>query len=168
MKERLAVRALLINAKKQVLLLKNLPGFFKHPLSARFPERPFWITPGGGIEQGETHRQALVRELHEETGILEDEILSIHEPAIWYREVILEKNNIPCLFKETFYLVRVGSVKVQLENNPDAFEKEYLSSLRWWSLEELLASDEIFFPQGIKTLVPPLFFSLPKETKTIV
>jgi len=27
-----------------------------------------WITPGGGVDPGETHREAAIREVHEETG----------------------------------------------------------------------------------------------------
>jgi 8-oxo-dGTP pyrophosphatase MutT (NUDIX family) len=29
-----------------------------------------WITPGGGVDSGESHYQAALRELHEETGCL--------------------------------------------------------------------------------------------------
>jgi len=35
---------------------------------------PRWITPGGGVDPGETHDQAALRELHEETGLVLDAV----------------------------------------------------------------------------------------------
>lgn len=37
---------------------------------------PRWITPGGGVDPGETHDQAAVRELREETGLVLDALPS--------------------------------------------------------------------------------------------
>lgn len=37
------------------------------------PRRQEWASPGGGTEEGETARQAVVREVHEETGLVLDE-----------------------------------------------------------------------------------------------
>ncbi|MEP6842274.1 MAG: NUDIX domain-containing protein [Pseudolysinimonas sp.] len=33
-------------------------------------ELPRWITPGGGVDPGENHDQAAIREVHEETGLV--------------------------------------------------------------------------------------------------
>ena len=35
---------------------------------------PRWITPGGGVDPGEDHDLAAIRELHEETGLVIDHI----------------------------------------------------------------------------------------------
>jgi 8-oxo-dGTP pyrophosphatase MutT (NUDIX family) len=35
---------------------------------------PRWITPGGGVDPGEDHDQAALREVHEETGLVLDAI----------------------------------------------------------------------------------------------
>lgn len=58
---RVAVRLLPVSLSGQVLLLQG-----------QDPARPgdlHWVSVGGAVDPGETHEQAAVRELHEETGI---------------------------------------------------------------------------------------------------
>ncbi|CAB4696551.1 unannotated protein [freshwater metagenome] len=38
-------------------------------LSARVTDDELWTLPGGGVEHGEDPRAAVVREVHEETGL---------------------------------------------------------------------------------------------------
>lgn len=55
---RRAARAILIDHGDQLVLIKRTkPG-----------RQPYWTTPGGGIEDGETAQAALLRELAEELG----------------------------------------------------------------------------------------------------
>jgi 8-oxo-dGTP pyrophosphatase MutT (NUDIX family) len=51
------VRVVLLNEKKQILVVKNWFG----------PQT--WSLPGGGVGHHETYQQAAAREVHEETGI---------------------------------------------------------------------------------------------------
>src|SRR5438046_868185 len=56
--EREASRLLVISPAGTVLLLR---------LEATFRD-PFWVTPGGGLDDGETHEEAALRKLREEVG----------------------------------------------------------------------------------------------------
>ena len=58
---RRAARVILLDDADRVLLVRG------HDVDQ--PERSWWFTVGGGIDGGETPRQAAVRELREETGI---------------------------------------------------------------------------------------------------
>jgi 8-oxo-dGTP pyrophosphatase MutT (NUDIX family) len=56
-----AARVLLFDPRGRVLLL-----CFADPVTGS----RLWVTPGGAVEPGETHEEAAVRELAEETGLL--------------------------------------------------------------------------------------------------
>jgi 8-oxo-dGTP pyrophosphatase MutT (NUDIX family) len=52
-----AARAIVLDPDDRIMLL-------------RYDENGgFWATPGGSLEPGETHRQAVIRELREELGV---------------------------------------------------------------------------------------------------
>ena len=61
--ERETARVLCVDVEDRVLLLRWRDPHDGHLL---------WEPPGGGVETGETHRQAAARELTEETGLVAD------------------------------------------------------------------------------------------------
>ena len=134
---RSAVRALVVDADDRVLLVR-----FENPAT----HDTWWATPGGGIEQGESHEDTLRRELAEELGLHEFELgplISEHERVFpWDRRLTQQHNSI--------YLVRVEAH----EPRPTIdLAEEGVSGYRWWALEELARTDERLTPPGFVELV---------------
>ncbi len=119
-----------------------------------FPDRVVWACPGGGIEEGETPHDAIIRELAEETGL----VITDPGPPIWRREHI-----IPFLSGswdgqvEQFYLVRSAAFEPAPRFTPEALAAEYLTGMRWWTASELDGADGVIFAPGtLPALLEPL------------
>ena len=129
-----AVRALLVAADEPRVLLSQLLV----PDSGR----QIWLAPGGGIEPGEDHAAALKREVFEETGWHLDEA----QGPVWCRQHEFVFRGRRINQHETYYVAVVPHFTPTLENNVDASEAELMGAFKWWPLDEIQASDDIFVP----------------------
>ncbi len=134
--ERRAVRAVVIDAAERVLLVR-----FRHPGDGS----AFWTTPGGGLEPGEAELDGLRRELAEEIGLEDAEI----GPCVWTREHTFFWHR-QVRQVERIYLVRVDR---HAELPTVDLAAEGVDALRWWTIDELAATDEVLTP---RRLVPAL------------
>ena len=134
---RRAVRALITGLTDDELLLARLyvPDSGKR----------IWLTPGGGIESGESPLAAVQREVWEETGH------KIRQPLgpVWQRSHELVFRGEHMEQHEQYFLVRMPRFEPDPSNNPAANEAELLEEFRWWSLADIAASEELFVPRKL-------------------
>ena len=135
------VRALILSPDNEVLLLHLV-----------MPDRNLWIAPGGGIDPGETHHQALSRELHEEVGRGD---LTIG-PHIWVREGTFQWDGEIRAEREFFYLVRAERFVADSSGNPVPGERDLIAELRWWPVTDLPPHSKDFAPARLGSLVTDL------------
>jgi 8-oxo-dGTP pyrophosphatase MutT (NUDIX family) len=106
----------------------------------------YWYTPGGQVEPGESARQAATRELVEEIGLVVDP--TALEGPVWLRRAVAPLLGVPMDHRETYFAIRdvVHTVDVSGQTELEAYEDQ---PHRWWSVEEIGRSDEIFVPTGL-------------------
>lgn len=134
-------RVLLLDAQDHILLFLT-----KHDVPG-YPAR--WLTTGGHLEAGESHRDAAIRELFEETGLVIDEPGAV----IWAHDFVAERS--PGFFAnhhEEFYVQRTTRFA---PSHADWTPEERLDILdeRWWSLAELRATTEPVEPANLIALL---------------
>jgi len=139
---RRAGRVLVIDAAGRVLLLQGVD-----------PAKPgslYWITIGGGLDDGEAPAEAALRELWEEAGI--NATASELVGPVWQRTTEFSFAGIRYRQEEDYYLLRVGMVQVSLANL-DEVERDTVTGYRWWSREQLAATTEAYFPAELPELL---------------
>lgn len=141
--QRRAGRVILLDSQNRLLLLQG------HDPALRTSQ--WWFTPGGGAEADETERDAALRELHEETGLLLESV----EGPIWTRHASFDFNGDHYEQSEQFFFARIDSHDVE-RSGWTALEHDTVLTTHWWELAELATTDEVIYPMGLAGLVNDL------------
>jgi 8-oxo-dGTP pyrophosphatase MutT (NUDIX family) len=138
---RRAVRVLPVDRDGAVLLLRCATA--AHPT-------PFLITVGGGIEDGESERDAAVRELWEETGIVrtaEDLVGPVHEETFTFRwdgDLLRQHQH--------YYLLPVEHGTPVDFTNLEEIEAVSTVGHGWWTAAQLRTCTDIVLPDVLRAV----------------
>lgn len=154
---RQAARVLLLDRDGRALLFR-----FVDPVNGS----PFWITPGGGLDEGETFEDAAKRELREETGIvLGDQRTAADKPAeacmlgpcVWTRTIDIRYRHKRFRQHERYFPLQLNTSQPSIDTAGMLdYEVTDLHEHRWWSAADIAASDHRFAPSRLATLIPEL------------
>src|SRR5829696_964113 len=142
-------RALVFDPRDRLLLIAYEAARDVDP--ARPGLRKFWFLPGGGLEDGESHEDALRRELEEEIGVngiaLGPWIGACEGPFLLF--------NKPRYARERYAVVRLPDDHIDTVRLAETEDNPVLGTHRW-TADELEATTEAVEPRGLAPLVARL------------
>ena len=118
------------------------------------PSRSWWFTVGGGIDPGETSREAAVREVREETGIiLTPEEL---EGPVLTRSAIFDFARAHCLQHEDFFVARLTPQAELSREGWTDLEVACIDEMAWLTPQQLRDDPLEVFPRTLPDLLEEL------------
>jgi len=130
-----AARILLVDGRGRVLLFRFTPGDGR---------RPFWCTPGGALDPGESYTAAARRELFEEVGIDRD-----CGPEIAQRSVdFLTIERVEVTADERWFRVDIDKCDVDPKGHTE-LERRVMQTWRWFTKADIAAESEPIYPADL-------------------
>ena len=139
-RSREAARVVLLDPQDLVLMMRYDDG----P-----PNGTHWATPGGGLEPGESYPQAALRELAEETGWSDIELID----EIHRRSHTMEWSGVLVYQHERLYLARTDIPARPITGVDAMHSSDGIAAWRWWTLAELETTNEVIWPKVLPELV---------------
>ncbi len=145
---RQAARVVLLDRHQRVLLLRASDPFDRS-------KRPWWEIPGGGMDRREPSEDCARRELYEEAGIVDAEI----GPCVWVQHARFRFAGLHFDQHERIHVAWCDADGDDVPHAPaglEALEAMAFDGRRWWTVDDLLASDEPVLPRRLREFLPGL------------
>ena len=134
-----AARILLVDGRGRVLLFRFTP-YDGRP--------PFWCTPGGKLDDGETWEQAARRELREEVGLDRDCGAQVAQRTVDFLTI----EGVEVTADERWFRVDVDAFDVDTGGHTE-LERQVMRGWRWFAPADLAALDERVYPDDLAALL---------------
>jgi len=133
MKFRARAAAIIFNDNDELLMVLH-----KHPRTGE----KWWTIPGGGLEIGECAKDAIVREVREESGIE-----CVTENLVYVRELIDEDNDRHYI--ELFFTARAVSYDIYTGTDPE-LPVQYIQKTAFLSEKQIRELNVNVFPEVLR------------------
>jgi 8-oxo-dGTP pyrophosphatase MutT (NUDIX family) len=110
------------------------------------------------LHPGETHEEAVRREVWEETGLRDVDL----GPCVWLRSHVFRWGERLIDQRERYFVARCTQFELDVRNwQPE--EMTFLTAHRWWAIEEIGAAPDVFVPRNMGSALRELLAGFPAE-----